>query len=264
MVISKLIGSAAALIVPLTAAVPAIAQSAIAEPWAQVEATSAMIGLGGQSGDGQLTLPNLGSNCVYPFKVSGFGAGIQVGISKIAAAGAVKNLNRLEDFSGKYSATQGEATLIAGGGNIAMRNNANNVTLDLASQTTGLNIGIAGQGMTVSMPVDRPPAQRQYVLEFGYNKDWLNRQHHAQLDQLLAAWKCRYGKVLIVGYTDSVGKEDQNLQLSIRRATAVRDYVYGAGLSGARMEVRAAGENYQQVQANQRLRANRVVVVTIQ
>jgi hypothetical protein len=41
-----------------------------------------MVGIGGQSGEGQLTLPNLGTNCVYPFKVAGFGAGVQVGISK--------------------------------------------------------------------------------------------------------------------------------------------------------------------------------------
>jgi hypothetical protein len=42
-----------------------------------------MVGIGGQKGDGQLNLPNLGSNCVYPFKVGGFGAGIQVGVRRL-------------------------------------------------------------------------------------------------------------------------------------------------------------------------------------
>src|SRR3984957_2287533 len=161
-------------------------------PWAQIETTSAMVGIGGQSGDGQLSLPNLGTNCVYPFKVSGFGAGIQVGISRASAAGAVKNLTALEEFSGNYSASQGEATVIAGGGGTTMKNNANNVSLTLASQTTGLNIGIAGQGMTVSMPLAPASAPRVLVLEFGYNKDWLNKENKAKLDGLIAAWKCRF------------------------------------------------------------------------
>src|SRR5271169_4278444 len=112
----KYASATAAFVLSLATAVPVMAQSAVNEPWAQMETTSAMIGLGGQSGDGQLTMSNLGTNCVYPFKVSGFGAGIQVGVSKISAAGPVRNLTRLEDFSGNYSAATGEATIIAGGG----------------------------------------------------------------------------------------------------------------------------------------------------
>jgi outer membrane protein OmpA-like peptidoglycan-associated protein len=261
----KITTSAVAVALAL-AATTAMAQGPAAEPWAQIEATSALIGLGGQSGDGQLTLPNLGTNCVYPFRVSGFGAGIQVGISKIAAAGAVQNLNRLEDFPGSYSATHGEATIIAGGGSTSMKNNANNVSMNLTSNTTGLNIGVNAQGMTVTMPVPPVSAPRTYVLEFGFNKDWLNRAHHAQLDQMLAAWKCRYGNIRIVGKTDSVGKEDDNLQLAIRRATVVRDYIIGAGLNPSRIEPLASGENNQRVMTTQdvRLRANRVVIVTIE
>jgi outer membrane protein OmpA-like peptidoglycan-associated protein len=254
--------SAAALI--LATAVPTSAQNA-PEPWAQVETTSAIVGLGGQSGEGQLTMSNLGSNCVYPFKVSGFGADIKVGISKIAAAGPVKNLTRLEDFAGNYQASGGEVTVIAGGGSASMKNTANNVSLQLSAQTAGLNIGVAGQGLTISMPVPPVNAPRVYTLEFGFNKDWLNKAHHAQLDQLLAAWKCRFGTIEIVGYADAVGKEDDNLKLSVRRATAVRDYLIGGGIYATRIQPLAAGENNQKVATyqEQRLRANRVVVVTI-
>jgi len=251
----------------LAVSIPALAQTQLGpnEGWAQIETTSAMLGLGGQSGDGQLTLPYLGTNCVYPFKVSGFGAGVQVGVSKAAAAGPVRNLTRLEDFSGNYSAGQGEATVIAGTGSLSMKNNANGVTINLTSQTTGLNIGVAGQGMTVSMPVPPETAPRVLVLEFGYNKDWLNLANRAKLDQLISAWKCRFGTIEVVGRTDSVGKEDANLQLSFKRATAVRDYLLGAGIFPARLPALASGENNQQVPTTQgvRLRANRVVVVTI-
>ena len=109
----------------------------------------------GGSGEGQLTLQNLGPNCIYPFKVSGFGAGIQVGISRASAAGPVSNMTRLEDFPGSYGATHGEATILGGGGSTELKNKANNVTMALTSQTQGLNIGIAGGGVTVSMPVSR-------------------------------------------------------------------------------------------------------------
>jgi len=261
----KILASAIVMILPSAIAVPAAAQNA-PQPWAQIQSSSTMIGVGGQSGDGQLTLANLGSNCVYPFKVSGFGAGIQVGISRISAAGPVENLNRLEDFSGDYSATHQEATIVAGSGATAMQNKANGVSMDLTSQTTGLNIGIAGQGITVSMPVPPVTAPRSYVLEFGFNKDWLNKANKAQLDELLAAWKCRYVKIRIVGHTDAVGKEDDNLQLATHRAEAVRDYLIGAGLYPLRIQPLTAGENNQQVSTQQevRLRANRVVVVTIE
>jgi len=250
----------------LAAATPVMAQpSGTAQPWAQIEATSAMIGIGGGSGDGQLTLPNLGTNCTYPFKVSGFGAGIQVGVSRIAAAGPVQNMTRLEDFPGSYNGAGGQVTVVAGGGGATLKNSANPVTMTLAAQTTGLNIGIAGQGLAISMPVPPPEAPRQLVLEFGYNKDWLNKENKAKLDQFLAAWKCRFGQIEIVGHTDSVGKEDANLKLSVTRATAVRDYILGAGVWPTRIEPLAAGENNQQVATGQgvRLRANRVVVVTI-
>jgi OOP family OmpA-OmpF porin len=109
-------------------------------------------------------------------------------------------------------------------------------------------------------------APHVYVLEFGYNKDWLNKANKAKLDEALSAWKCRFVNVEIVGHTDSVGKEDTNLQLSINRATAVRDYIIGAGVFPTRIAPLAAGENNQQVATGQgaRLRANRVVVVTFQ
>jgi hypothetical protein len=114
-----------------------------------------MVGIGGQGGDGQLFLPNLGTNCVYSFNISGFGGGLQVGVSRISASGPVENLTKVEDFPGAYSATQGEATLVAGRGSMSLRNKANNVVLNLASQTTGIALGVSGQGLTIDMP--EPP-----------------------------------------------------------------------------------------------------------
>jgi hypothetical protein len=64
-------------------------------------------------------------------------------VSRISATGAVRNLTRVEDFQGTYSSTQGEATMVGGRGSMSLKNIANNVSLELASQTAGVGLGIS-------------------------------------------------------------------------------------------------------------------------
>jgi outer membrane protein OmpA-like peptidoglycan-associated protein len=252
------------LLLPLTM-VAAGAQTP-ATPTVEMETTSANAGIGGQSGEGQLYLPNLGTNCVYPFTVGGFGAGIQVGISKAAAAGPVSNLTRVADLAGKYSATSGEMTLIAGGGATNMKNDHNNVTIALQSRTTGINIGFGGSGMTIAVADPPINAPRAYVMEFGFNKTWVNKQNKAILDQVAAAWKCRFVNIWLFGHTDTVGKEDANLELAAQRAAAAREYLLGLGIAPNRVFTMTKGENAQLAPTEQgvRLRTNRAVGVVIQ
>ena len=257
--------SAAALLVCLmTGPAPSNAQTNDG-PWAQIETTSFMVGIGGQGGDGQLFLPNLGTNCVYPFNISGFGAGIQVGVSRISASGPVKNLTKVEDFRGTYRSAQGEATLVVGRGGMSLKNNANNVSLDLASQTTGIALGTSAQGLTIDMPEPPGNAPRVYVLEFGFNKDFVNADSRKALNELMDAWKCRYVNIDVAGHTDTVGKISDNLNLSELRAQAVRNYLVRAGVVPTRITTHVAGESDLQVPTanNVRLRSNRVAIVTI-
>ena len=257
--------SATALLIYLaTGPAPSNAQTTDG-PSVQIESTSFMVGIGGQGGDGQLFLPNLGTNCVYPFNISGFGAGLQVGVSRISASGPVNNLTKVEDLEGTYSSTQGEATLVAGRGSMSLKNNANNVTLGLASQTTGIALGVSGQGLTINMPEPPMNAPRVYVLEFGFNKDFVNADSRKTLAELMEAWKCRYVKIDVAGHTDTVGKESDNLNLSELRAQAVRSYLVGAGVVPTRVTSHVAGESDLQVPTanNIRLRDNRVAIVTI-
>ena len=155
-------------------------------PWVEIETISVMAGVGGQNGEGQLNLPNLGTNCVYPFTVSGFGAGLQVGVSKVTASGPVKNLTQIEDFPGTYSSTGGQATLVAGGGSMSLKNNANNVSVDLTLQTVGISLGVAREGLTIDMPGLPVNAPRVYLLEFGFEKTWVNADSRKTLNDLLA------------------------------------------------------------------------------
>jgi OOP family OmpA-OmpF porin len=50
-------------------------------------------------------------------------------------------------------------------------------------------------------------------------------------------------KVLIEGHTDSVGPEDYNMGLSLKRAKAVEDYIVSQGVAEERMDIKGLGES---------------------
>ena len=255
----------ASLLLVLAGGAPASAQTQTG-PWVQMESMSYNLGIGGQSGDGVLHLPNLGTNCSYPFKVRGFGGGIQVGISKVSASGPVANMTRIADLSGEYGATEGEVTLLVGAGGSSMKNRGNDVVMNLKSETQGIGLGVGAKGMTIKMAEPAISAPRTYVLEFGFNKTWVNQESRAVLDQMIRGWKCRYANIWLFGHTDTVGKEDTNLELSNKRAAGVRDYLVGAGIVPTRILTAPRGEDVLPVSTanNVRLRTNRAVVVVVQ
>src|ERR1700730_15005422 len=164
----------AALLLAVASAAPAAAQAPAgpATPGVEMESMSDNVGLGGQSGEGVLRMPNLGTNCAYPFKIDGFGAGIHVGISKATATGPVEGMTRVGDLAGDYGATEGNVTLIAGAGGLSMKNRKNNVVMNLKSETQGLDLGFGAQGMTIKFQEPPQNAPRAYIVEFGFNKTW--------------------------------------------------------------------------------------------
>jgi outer membrane protein OmpA-like peptidoglycan-associated protein len=72
----------------------------------------------------------------------------------------------------------------------------------------------------------------------------LNRSGNDHLDKL-AAFLNRYPErnVTVEGYTDSVGTEDYNLQLSQRRADAVKAYLMNGGIMADRITTSGRGED---------------------
>lgn len=261
---SKYCAISASLLLALGTGSPAVAQSD-KMPSVEIISTSAALIVGGQSGEGILKLPNLGTNCEYPFTVEGFGAGLQVGISKLTAVGPVKNLTKVADFPGKYTSTEGESTLIAGGGALNMQNQANKVVMDLKTRTEGLGFGVGMKGLTIKLQKPITDAPRVYVLEFGFNKHWVNEESRNKLAQVIDGWKCRHVNIELIGHTDTVGKEDNNMELSEKRAKSVRNYLVGAGFVRGRITTRAAGQKEPLLQTGEgvRERANRAVVVIV-
>lgn len=255
---------AAASVAVLIAAPAAYAQSQNL-PMVEIVSTTVSVGVGGQSGSGVLKLPNLAKGCAIPFKVEGFGVGLKVGISKLKAIGAVKNLTKVADIEGKYTAGQAETTVIVGGGVLNMQNQANKVAMELKSSTEGINLGFGAEGMTIKlqkMPMDRSQVD---VVYFGYNKHWVGNEARQTLAGFADAWKCRFVKFELVGHTDTTGKEGYNVELSGKRAASVRDYLVKAGINADRITTRAAGEKEPLMATGKgkRLRANRAVVIYV-
>lgn len=80
---------------------------------------------------------------------------------------------------------------------------------------------------------------------FDVNKSTLKPAGMAELDDLAGkiSGTARVSDIKIVGHTDSTGTESYNQQLSVRRATTVRDYLASKGVDANLMSVSGMGES---------------------
>jgi len=85
----------------------------------------------------------------YPVTVKGLSVG-DVGVTAMEASGKVFNLEKLDDFNGNYTALGGGITA-AGGGGVAAMKNQNGVTVELVATTQGVQIGIGGAGVDMTV-----------------------------------------------------------------------------------------------------------------
>lgn len=95
--------------------------------------------------------------------------------------------------------------------------------------------------------VEAPTAQLRkgdLTVYFGFDKSNLTAESTAKLDRLADLMKqdVTVKGAKIVGYTDSIGKNDYNQKLSQKRAKVVDDYIHNRGYLGETTpEVRAFG-----------------------
>jgi hypothetical protein len=106
---------------------------------------SVAAGIGWSWGSGTLTYKGK----EYSVKVTGLSLG-KVGITGASAVGEVYNLKNLADFDGHYNAGGVGATLAGGQSAIAMTNQ-NDVKVLLEAQTRGIDLTIAGGGVTMKI-----------------------------------------------------------------------------------------------------------------
>lgn len=77
---------------------------------------------------------------------------------------------------------------------------------------------------------------------FAFDSARLSAEGQARLQCLAAQLQGQHPTAIaITGHTDRLGSRDHNLDLSLRRAESVRDYLLGAGVPAALMQVQGVG-----------------------
>jgi outer membrane protein OmpA-like peptidoglycan-associated protein len=88
-----------------------------------------------------------------------------------------------------------------------------------------------------------PPAPRQFTLFFRFESDALTDQSQALIPQILAAVKQHAVQdVVVIGHTDTMGTQQANYALGLKRAMTVRNILVDAGLDGSTIDVTSVGE----------------------
>ena len=104
-------------------------------------ANSAALGIGFSWGDGTLTYEGK----VYPIKAEGLSLG-GVGFTSVMGKGKVYNLKKLSDFDGTYAGAGANLTILAGGGDVILKN-TKGVELRVSTDTQGAKVSIGGGGV---------------------------------------------------------------------------------------------------------------------
>ena len=72
-------------------------------------------------------------------------------------------------------------------------------------------------------------------IQFNSNSDVLKRSSYSSLDQVLQLMKDNEFDLKLSGYTDNTGRAEYNLELSKRRAAAVKQYLVNGGIDEGRL-----------------------------
>lgn len=113
----------------------------------EIDETQFAFILGGSAGGGVLTFQGK----KYPFKIGGLTAGVNVGISKMSAAGEVYDLKSIAKFPGTYTKLDVGIALGGGVGGLQLKNE-NGVIMRLESRTQGLQLNAgSASGIKVTM-----------------------------------------------------------------------------------------------------------------
>jgi outer membrane protein OmpA-like peptidoglycan-associated protein len=88
-----------------------------------------------------------------------------------------------------------------------------------------------------------PPPPRHFVLNFQFDSEELTEASRRLLQDVQQAVKSYPApEIVVVGHTDTTGSRNSNVELGLRRATAVRSLLVQTGLSTLAIETRSHGE----------------------
>ena len=133
---------------PTSSAPPPGTPMAVATPdigAVSIESKSIAVGIGVSWGDGVLQYRGRS----YAFSVDGLSV-LDLGVSKVVAAGKVANMKKLEDFNGDY-VQAGAGAVVGGGAGAAVLRNQNGVEITLTATAQGVRFALASSGVNVKL-----------------------------------------------------------------------------------------------------------------
>ena len=142
---TAILAVAGLFLVSLVAGTSSISAQGATTGKVSLESKSVAIGVGVSWGDGVLEYQGK----KYPFTVEGLSV-IDLGVSKVSASGDVKNLKKVEDFAGNYTAA-GAGAAVGGGAGAAAMKNQNGVEMNLVATTQGVKLSLAAAGVSVKL-----------------------------------------------------------------------------------------------------------------
>jgi hypothetical protein len=110
-----------------------------------LESKSVAVGVGVSWGDGVLEYRGK----KYPFAVEGLSV-LDLGVAKVSARGEVKNLKKLDDFTGTYAMVAAGAAA-GGGAGAAVLKNQNGVEMALTATGQGVKLSVPQGGVGVKL-----------------------------------------------------------------------------------------------------------------
>jgi outer membrane protein OmpA-like peptidoglycan-associated protein len=88
-----------------------------------------------------------------------------------------------------------------------------------------------------------PPPPLRFTFYFEFQTEELTPESRARVPMILEAVReYPVAEVIVVGHTDTTGSADKNVELGLKRATAVRELLLAARVATSAIEVRSHGE----------------------
>jgi hypothetical protein len=112
----------------------------------------------------------------------------------------------------------------------------------LIASAAGLLLAACQQQPQVASPPPAAPLPQAYTVYFNTGQSVLSPEATATVSQAAAAFKQGGTAVGVRGHTDTVGNPASNLQLSLRRAAAVKDELQRNGVPAAAILTGGVGE----------------------
>jgi len=141
----------------------------------------------------------------------------------------------------------------AGGGGHYITDSSGNCVRTGSWVVEDMTVDCGAEPVAEAPPAPPPPAAPTYESMnlnasalFDFDKATLKPEGKASLDAVGDKIQSKGATVVdvdVIGHTDSIGSEEYNQQLSLRRATSVKDYIVSKGVDASIIDVSGKGES---------------------